>query len=100
MGRASVPACPYDALGPFRLEPGALCRAHPGRSRPAVDPNEESDPHPMTAFHRLGIAADHVNRHPAMRQEVLNIYPNAKIHDKTLRSSEDDLIEFLQGCDA
>ena len=54
----------------------------------------------MTAFHRLGIAADHVNRHPAMRQEVLNIYPNAKIHDKTLRSSEDELIAFLQGCDA
>src|SRR5215468_1942945 len=52
------------------------------------------------AFQRLGIAADHVNRHPAMRQEVLNIYPDAKFHDRTLRSSEDDLIEFLQGCDA
>ncbi|HLQ94509.1 MAG TPA: NAD(P)-dependent oxidoreductase [Xanthobacteraceae bacterium] len=54
----------------------------------------------MTAFQRLGIVADHVNRHPAMRREVLNIYPNAKFPDKTHRFNEDELIAFLQGCDA
>ena len=49
----------------------------------------------MTAFARLGVTADHINRYPAMRQEVLNVYPNAKFHDKALRSSEDELIAAL-----
>ena len=54
----------------------------------------------MTAFERLGIVADHVNRHPAMRQEVLNVYPQAKFHDFGHRLGEDDLIAFLKDCDA
>ena len=35
----------------------------------------------MTSFNRIGVTADHVGRHPAMRQEVLNVYPEAKLHD-------------------
>jgi phosphoglycerate dehydrogenase-like enzyme len=54
----------------------------------------------MTAFQQLGIVADHVNRHPAMRQEVLNVYPQAKFHDAGRRLGEDDLIAFLKDCDA
>jgi D-3-phosphoglycerate dehydrogenase len=54
----------------------------------------------MTAFQRLGIVADHVNRHPAMRQEVLNVYPNAKLNDAAHRLNEDELIAFLKDCDA
>jgi phosphoglycerate dehydrogenase-like enzyme len=54
----------------------------------------------MTEFQRLGIAADHIIRHPAMRQEVLNVYPNAKFHDIVHRLNEDELITFLNDCDA
>jgi len=54
----------------------------------------------MAAFNRLGIVADHVNRHPAMRQEVLNVYPDAKFHDIGHRLNEDELIAFLKDCDA
>ncbi len=54
----------------------------------------------MTAFHRIGVVADHVNRHPAMRQEVLKVYPQAKFHDAGHRLGEDELISFLGDCDA
>lgn len=54
----------------------------------------------MTSFNRLGVVADHVNRHPAMRQEVLKVYPDAKFHDAGHRLNEDELIAFLQDCDA
>ena len=54
----------------------------------------------MTSFNRLGIVADHVNRHPAMRQVVLNAYPDAKFHDAGHRLGEDELIDFLSDCDA
>ena len=54
----------------------------------------------MTSFNRLGIVADHVNRHPAMRQVVLNAYPDAKFHDAGHRLDEDELINFLSDCDA
>ena len=54
----------------------------------------------MSSFTRVGIAADHVNRHPAMRQEVINVYPQAKFHDAAHRIGEDELIAFLQDCDA
>src|SRR5258707_927328 len=53
----------------------------------------------MSSFKRVGIAADHVNRHPAMRQEVINVYPQAKFHDAAHRIGEDELIAFLQACD-
>jgi lactate dehydrogenase-like 2-hydroxyacid dehydrogenase len=36
---------------------------------------------------------------PAMRQGVLNVYPNAKFHD-IKHHQEDELIEFLRDCDA
>jgi phosphoglycerate dehydrogenase-like enzyme len=54
----------------------------------------------MTSFKQLGVAADHVNRHAAMRQEVLNVYPHAKFHDAGYRIGEDELIAFLKDCDA
>src|SRR5512134_1342914 len=53
-----------------------------------------------TTFKQLGVCADHVNRHPAMRQEVLKLHPKAKFHDAGHRLNEDELIEFLQDCDA
>jgi phosphoglycerate dehydrogenase-like enzyme len=54
----------------------------------------------MPAFEKLGIVADHVNRHPAMRQEVLKVYPSAKFHDSGHRLNEDELIAFLADCEA
>jgi D-3-phosphoglycerate dehydrogenase len=54
----------------------------------------------MSEFKQLGVAADHVNRHPAMRQEVINVYPNAKFNNAGHRISEDELIAFLKDCDA
>jgi D-3-phosphoglycerate dehydrogenase len=54
----------------------------------------------MTAFQQLGVAADHVARAPAMRREVLDVYPAAKFHDGGHRLSEDELIAFLADCDA
>jgi D-3-phosphoglycerate dehydrogenase len=54
----------------------------------------------MISFNRVGVTADHVGRHPAMRQEVLNVYPQAKLHDGARRFGEDDVIDFLQDCDA
>jgi 23S rRNA maturation-related 3'-5' exoribonuclease YhaM len=54
----------------------------------------------MAEFKQLGVAADHVTRNPAMRQEVLNAHPNAKFHDIKHRLNEDELIEVLKDCDA
>ena len=54
----------------------------------------------MTSFHRLGVTADHIGRVPAMRQEVLNIYPDAKLTDGSRRLGEAEVIEFLSDCDA
>ena len=38
-------------------------------------------PAAATKFKQLAVAADHVTRHPAMRQEVLKVYPDAKFND-------------------
>jgi phosphoglycerate dehydrogenase-like enzyme len=54
----------------------------------------------MAAFNRLGVSADHITRNPAMRQEVLNVHPNAKFPDIQHRLNEDELIDFLRDCDA
>src|SRR5712675_41072 len=54
----------------------------------------------MAEFKQLGVAADHVTRNPAMRQEVLKVHPNATFHDIKHRLNEDELIEVLKGCDA
>jgi phosphoglycerate dehydrogenase-like enzyme len=54
----------------------------------------------MAAFNRLGVSADHITRNPAMRQEVLNIHPNAKFPNIQHRLNEDELIDFLRDCDA
>lgn len=53
-----------------------------------------------TAFKQLAVCADHVNRHPAMRQQVLDLYPKAKFHDAGHRLNEDEMIRFLADCDA
>jgi phosphoglycerate dehydrogenase-like enzyme len=54
----------------------------------------------MATYNRVGIAADHVSRAPEMRQEVLKLYPNAKYHNGARRFNENELIDFLQDCDA
>ena len=54
----------------------------------------------MTSFNRLGVTADHIGRVPAMRREVLNVYPDAKLTDGSRRLGEAELIEFLNDCDA
>ena len=54
----------------------------------------------MPPFTRLGVAADHLGRHPVMRQVVLDAYPQAKLHDGAHRMDEDDVIAFLADCDA
>jgi phosphoglycerate dehydrogenase-like enzyme len=54
----------------------------------------------MTSFHRLGVTADHIGRVPAMRQEVLSVYPDAKLTDGSRRLGEAEVIEFLGDCDA
>jgi phosphoglycerate dehydrogenase-like enzyme len=54
----------------------------------------------MAAFNRLGVSADHITRNPVMRQEVLNVHPDAKFHDIDHRLNEDELIDFLHDCDA
>jgi phosphoglycerate dehydrogenase-like enzyme len=54
----------------------------------------------MTEFKQLGVSADHITRHPAMRQEVLDVHPDAKFNDIDHRLNEDELIQFLDDCDA
>jgi phosphoglycerate dehydrogenase-like enzyme len=54
----------------------------------------------MSAIKQLGVAADHVCRHPAMRQEVIKAYPTAKFNEAGHRIGEDETIALLQDCDA
>ena len=54
----------------------------------------------MSSFTQLGVAADHVARHPAMRQEVIKVHPHAKFNEAGHRVGEDELIAFLSNCDA
>jgi phosphoglycerate dehydrogenase-like enzyme len=54
----------------------------------------------MASISQLGVAADHVCRHPVMRQEVLKVYPTAKFNEKNYRIGEDETIELLKDCDA
>jgi phosphoglycerate dehydrogenase-like enzyme len=54
----------------------------------------------MTSINQLGVAADHVCRHPAMRQEVIKAYPNAKFNEAGYRIGEDETIALLKDCDA
>lgn len=52
------------------------------------------------AITQLGVSADHIGRVANMRQIVLDAYPQAKFVDGSHRLGEDELIAFLQGCDA
>jgi phosphoglycerate dehydrogenase-like enzyme len=54
----------------------------------------------MSEFQKLGVAADHVAKHPAMRAEVLKVYPHAKFNETGQRLDEDGLIDLLGDCDA
>jgi phosphoglycerate dehydrogenase-like enzyme len=54
----------------------------------------------MASINQLGVAADHVCRHPAMRQEVIKAYPTAKFNEANHRIGEDETIALLQDCDA
>src|SRR6266545_2084331 len=88
-----------------RISPAGACSGSPrpctrSASRAPAIPTSEGKSTIMSAFKQLGVAADHVNRHPAMRQEVINVHPNAKFHDAGHRIGEDELIAFLKDCDA
>jgi phosphoglycerate dehydrogenase-like enzyme len=54
----------------------------------------------MTSIKQLGVAADHVCRHPVMRQEVIKAYPTAKFNEAGHRIGEDETIALLKDCDA
>jgi len=54
----------------------------------------------MASINQLGVAADHVSRHPGMRQEVVKAYPNAKFNEAGYRIGEDETIALLKDCDA
>src|ERR1700754_1475446 len=54
----------------------------------------------MNSINQLFVAADHVCRFPAMRQEVLKVYPNAKFNETGTRIGEDETIALLKDCDA
>ena len=54
----------------------------------------------MSSINQLGVAADHVCRHPVMRQEVMKAYPHAKFNEAGHRMGEDETIAFLKDCDA
>ncbi len=75
----------FTRWGLFGLTPADLRRAHPGRARSGLIKRELEDDLTWLQFKQVGVAADHVTRHPAMRQEVLNVYPQAKFHDSEHR---------------
>jgi len=54
----------------------------------------------MASINQLGVGADHVSRHPGMRQEVVRAYPNAKFNEAGYRIGEDETIALLKDCDA
>ena len=54
----------------------------------------------MASINQLGVAADHVCRHPVMRQEVMKAYPTAKFNEAGYRIGEDETIALLKDCDA
>ncbi len=54
----------------------------------------------MASINQLGVAADHVCRHPVMRQEVMKAYPSAKFNEAGHRIGEDETIALLKDCDA
>ena len=54
----------------------------------------------MSSINQLGVAADHVCRHPVMRQEVMKAYPTAKFNEANHRIGEDETIALLKDCDA
>ena len=49
---------------------------------------------------QLGVATEHIARNPAMLRMVLDAYPQARVHRGERFVREDDVIAFLQGCDA
>jgi phosphoglycerate dehydrogenase-like enzyme len=55
--------------------------------------------HVVTRVSKLGVAPDLLAANPALMQEVLDVHPDAKYHNRG-HLNEDDLIEFLSGCDA
>src|ERR1700741_5388667 len=54
----------------------------------------------MASINQLGVAADHVCRHPVMRQGGMKAYPNAKFNEAGYRIGEEETIALLKDCDA
>ncbi len=49
---------------------------------------------------RVGVPVGLFARIPLLREELLRAYPDAKLHEENRVFDEDELIEFLRGCDA
>src|SRR5687768_11507235 len=50
-------------------------------------------------FKQFAVCAESIAKHPVMRQEVLNNYPQARFNESGRRMTEDETIAFLKGCD-
>ncbi len=50
-------------------------------------------------FKQFAVCAESIAKHPVMRQEVLNAYPQARFNESGHRMNEDETIAFLKGCD-
>jgi phosphoglycerate dehydrogenase-like enzyme len=55
---------------------------------------------PKHRVSRPAIAVGSISLIPALRQEVVAKYPGAKFHEELRALSEDELIDFLRGCDS
>jgi D-3-phosphoglycerate dehydrogenase len=55
---------------------------------------------PATRAKQFAVAAESIAKHPVMRQEVLNAFPQARFNESGRRMNEDETIAFLQGCAA
>ena len=50
-------------------------------------------------FKQFAVASESIAKHPVMRQEVLNNYPQARFNESGRRMNEDETIALLKGCD-
>lgn len=54
----------------------------------------------MSRPKRIGVAPYMIAQHTAMRAEMVQAYPSAKMYEGSGHMTEEELIDFLQGCDA
>jgi hypothetical protein len=48
---------------------------------------------------RVAVTSRYFSKHPVLRNEMINRYPDVKFNDKGASLSGDSLVEFLRGCD-